>query len=461
MADIQMIKINALYPHPDNPRRDIGDVSELAESIKAQGILQNLTVVPSSMARREGFNPPDGSYTIIIGHRRAIAAKQAGLTELPCTVVEMDAKQQMQTMLVENMQRSDLTVYEQAQGFQMMLDLGSTVEEIAEKSGFSTTTVRRRVKMMELDQQKLKEVSCRQLSLGDFDQLAQIEDLAARNECLDKIGTHDFDLAVQKAIKAQRIEENMPDVKAWLKSAKAKSMQQSDRWNGKYRKVGSTIYIDKWKEDGNEPAPDAESKPLFYFMEKEKDKYGYGQLELFHKIERAAPVKRSPEEIARDKALKEAWSKLEGAAALTFDLRKKFVDSIGVSKKNVNDILLGAVYAAGFNAFSYNSADRAAMNEIFGFGNTVYIPDREEKFFDNLGRVLTGDQMVNLVYALFGDSEGQMCSEGSRRDFPRYKRNVKLELIYKWLQSLGYQMSTEETALLNGEHEYYRSEENE
>lgn len=460
MADIQMIKINALYPHPDNPRRDIGDVSELAESIKAQGILQNLTVVPSSMARREGFNPPDGSYTIIIGHRRAIAAKQAGLTELPCTVVEMDAKQQMQTMLVENMQRSDLTVYEQAQGFQMMLDLGSTVEEIAEKSGFSTTTVRRRVKMMELDQQKLKEVSCRQLSLGDFDQLAQIEDLAARNECLDKIGTHDFDLAVQKAIKAQRIEENMPDVKAWLKSAKAKSMQQSDRWNGKYRKVGSTIYIDKWKEDGNEPAPDAESKPLFYYMEKEKDKYGYGQLELFHEIERAAPVKRSPEEIAREKAIKEAWTKIEEAAALTYDLRKKYVNSIGVTKKNVNDILLGAVYAGGYNAFSYNSADRAVLNEILGFKDTAYIPDREERFFDNLGRIF-GDQMVKVIYAFFGDDDKQICCEAYRREFPHYKRNVKLELLYKWLQSLGYQMSTEETALLNGEHEYYRSEENE
>lgn len=66
-------------------------------------------------------------YTIIIGHRRAAAAQQAGLYELPCAIVEMDEREQMQTMMVENMQRSDLTVYEQAQGFQMMMDFGQTV----------------------------------------------------------------------------------------------------------------------------------------------------------------------------------------------------------------------------------------------------------------------------------------------------------------------------------------------
>ncbi len=120
-------------------------------------------------------------YKVIIGHRRLAAAKAAGLEKVPCVVADMTPKEQLQTMLLENMQRSDLTVYEQAQGFQLMLDMGSTMEEIAEKSGFSQTTVRRWVKMMELDQEKLKEVSKRQLSLADFDKLAQIEDIKVRH----------------------------------------------------------------------------------------------------------------------------------------------------------------------------------------------------------------------------------------------------------------------------------------
>ena len=121
---ITNIEVTKLLQHPDNPRKNIGDVTELAESIKARGILQNLTVVPAE----------NGMYTVIIGHRRLAAAKQAGLTEVPCAVVDMDYKTQLSTMLLENMQRSDLTVYEQAQGMQMMFDLGVPVAEIVEKT---------------------------------------------------------------------------------------------------------------------------------------------------------------------------------------------------------------------------------------------------------------------------------------------------------------------------------------
>lgn len=180
------IPIEQLYPHPDNPRKDLGDLTELADSIKANGVLQNLTVVPRA----------EGGYTVVIGHRRLAAAKLAGLEALPCVVADMDSRSQVQTMLMENIQRSDLSVYEQAQGFQMMLDMGASVEEIAKKSGFSQTTVRRRVKMMELDQDELKEVSSRQISLSDFDRLAQIEDIKTRNKVLKDIGTYNFDGAV-------------------------------------------------------------------------------------------------------------------------------------------------------------------------------------------------------------------------------------------------------------------------
>lgn len=121
---IENIDITLLEPHPDNPRKDIGDVSELAESIKASGILQNLTVVPH-----------EGKYRVIIGHRRLAAAKKAGLTSLPCTVCDMDYKTQLATMLSENMQRVDLTVVEQVQGIQMMLDLGESVQDVAGKTG--------------------------------------------------------------------------------------------------------------------------------------------------------------------------------------------------------------------------------------------------------------------------------------------------------------------------------------
>lgn len=120
MAEIKYIPVSKLWRHPDNPRKDLGDVTELAESIKVNGVLQNLTVVPLIGEITKKW---DGeSYRVIIGHRRLAAAKLAGLEELPCVVVEMSEREQLSTMLTENMQRSDLTVYEQAQGFQMSYD---------------------------------------------------------------------------------------------------------------------------------------------------------------------------------------------------------------------------------------------------------------------------------------------------------------------------------------------------
>lgn len=190
-SKLQMIPVDKLHPHPDNPRKVIGDVSELAESIKVNGILQNLTVVPN--------NDNWDDFTVIIGHRRLAAAKQAGLTELPCAIVEMTEKEQLSTMLTENMQRSDLTVYEEAKGCQLLLDLGDTVAEVAEKTGFSESKIRRRVKLCELDEEAFKESQLRQPTLQDYERLNKIEDIEERNKLLKSIGTNNFNNAIYAA----------------------------------------------------------------------------------------------------------------------------------------------------------------------------------------------------------------------------------------------------------------------
>ena len=91
--DIILLPIKQLHPHPENPRKDVGDVSELSESIKVNGILQNLTVVAGH------FNGTDflpGEYTVIIGHRRLAAAKKAKLKELPCIIAQMSPEEKNQ-----------------------------------------------------------------------------------------------------------------------------------------------------------------------------------------------------------------------------------------------------------------------------------------------------------------------------------------------------------------------------
>lgn len=81
MDVITQISVNLIDPHPENPRKDLGDLTELAESIKANGIMQNLTIIP-----KDG-----GRYTVVIGHRRLAAAKKAGLATVPCAIIhDMD-----------------------------------------------------------------------------------------------------------------------------------------------------------------------------------------------------------------------------------------------------------------------------------------------------------------------------------------------------------------------------------
>ena len=124
MADITYIPIRQLYPHPDNPRKELGDLSELAASIKENGVYQNLTVIPGhylnsreyiakcvdeggdAAAAAAAWTPKAAwsseDYTIIIGHRRAAAAQQAGVYELTRDNVELARPEQVHTQLIDN-----------------------------------------------------------------------------------------------------------------------------------------------------------------------------------------------------------------------------------------------------------------------------------------------------------------------------------------------------------------------
>ena len=145
---IVMLPAECLEHHPENPRKKIGDIEELTDSIKANGILQNLTVVPK---------PDDeGKYLVVIGNRRYEAGLGAGLTEFPCVISDMDHTKQLETMLIENMNRSDLTVYEQAKGFEQLTLAGYSINNIAEKTGFSQSTVRRRINLCQYDERTVK-----------------------------------------------------------------------------------------------------------------------------------------------------------------------------------------------------------------------------------------------------------------------------------------------------------------
>jgi ParB family chromosome partitioning protein len=128
----RVIPIEKIAPNPEQPRTEIGDLTELTDSIKQNGVLEPLLVKPQS----------DGTWMIIAGERRWRASKLAGLTEVPCIEFDIDEKTIAEIALIENLQRKDLTVWEEADGLAYLSErFGYTHEEIAKKIGKSRTTV--------------------------------------------------------------------------------------------------------------------------------------------------------------------------------------------------------------------------------------------------------------------------------------------------------------------------------
>lgn len=233
--DIVYIGIDHIHTHPENPRKDLGDLTELAESMKKQGCLQNLTVVP--------IEGQPGEYYALIGNRRHGASKLAGLEELPCRIAEgLSRKEQLSIMLEENMQRNDLTIWEQAQGFQLMLDLGETEDTIAEKTGFSKKTIKHRLNIAKLDSKTLQEKERQdgyQLTLTDLYELEKIKDIKIRDKIL-KDSTDSRDLA-RRAINAQREQKRQENMKLYVAAMKKLGLKKAPK------EAINEFYSNKWE----------------------------------------------------------------------------------------------------------------------------------------------------------------------------------------------------------------------
>ena len=339
-GEIVNIPVKLLHHHHDNPRKDLSDLSELTASIKAKGVLQNLTVVPFWFELTGvGCDYPEQQaemgYLVVIGNRRLEAAKAAGLETLPCIIASMTHAEQVQTMLLENMQRADLTVYEQAQGFQMMMDFGDTIESISEKTGFSSTTVRRRLKMAELDKETLKKVSSeRQLSLMDFDRLYEIDDMKTRNAVLAEMGTNNFENKLSQALRAQKEKKREQLWRTELEKYNAVEIPVKDKWDSKYERLPYVAMTEEPEETLKRML--VGEGPYYYCID-------YGTLYLrVLKVEtdedeaRKAEAERAKE---RERIRKE---KAEDISERMFQLRVDFVRSISeaTAKKYVVKLLL-------------------------------------------------------------------------------------------------------------------------
>jgi len=444
------LSVDKLFPHPDNPRKDLGDLTELADSIKSNGIFQNLTVVPDNKG-----------YTVIIGHRRLAAAKLAGLTEVPCVITEMDQKEQVQTMLLENMQRSDLTVYEQAKGFQLMLDLGSTVEEIAEKSGFSKTTVRRRVKLLELDADKFKKSESRGATLQDYLELEKIEDPELKNKALDTIGTANFRDTVKKAIDEEKLKKRLAQ---WEKDLEAFALKIEKR-----DYVGETsvpmdyvMNYGRWSpKDKMVEKPEDVNEVKYYY------RVSADQIDLYKDHQEYAETEEDRQRKEKQRIANQIKAELKEATERHFSLRSEFISEFSASKKYLAEI---CKYAAGVIVGDGGWGRDWINTELAGKLLDLDIDDNTD--YPTFAVMVEQHISEAPEYALLAcaytsvdqDTQSYWAESWNteKREYEIvHKPNDNLDHLYDFLVSIGYEMSDEEKALRNGTHELFHREETE
>ena len=127
----RMVPIEDIDPNPNQPRQVVGDLSELVASVREKGVLEPILV-----------RPRGSRFQIIAGERRFRAAIEVGLAEIPCVVRDTSDAEMMEIALVENLQRKDLTAFEEADGLRTLADnYGYTHEAMAEKLGKSRTSI--------------------------------------------------------------------------------------------------------------------------------------------------------------------------------------------------------------------------------------------------------------------------------------------------------------------------------
>jgi len=129
----RMIRVDQIRPNPEQPRKALGDLGELTDSVRAKGVLEPLLV---------RFVPSEGFFYIISGERRYHAARAAGLREVPCIEKTVDEAETLEIALIENIQRKDLTPFEEADGLhRLATQFEYTHEDMARKIGRARSSV--------------------------------------------------------------------------------------------------------------------------------------------------------------------------------------------------------------------------------------------------------------------------------------------------------------------------------
>lgn len=212
------VRLSQVEPNSSQPRRQFDEAAlqELADSIAEHGVLQPIVVRPLE----------SGGYQIIAGERRWRASRLAGLTEVPVIVREADDKVTMELALIENLQREDLNVLEEAEGYRALMDLyGLTQEEAAKRLGKSRPAVANTLRILTLPQPVLELLREARLTAGHARALVGMEEAEA---------TEMARLVVEQGLTVRDIEKLARAHRREAKKAPPSPEKQESAWGSSY-----------------------------------------------------------------------------------------------------------------------------------------------------------------------------------------------------------------------------------
>ncbi len=180
------ISITEIFPNPYQPRSVFTDseLRPLADSIKQNGILQPLTI-----------RKADLGYELVSGERRLRAARMAGFLSVPCIMIEVSDRSSALLALVENIQREDLSYFDEAAAIEQLIDLyGMTQEDAAIKLGMAQSTIANKLRLLKLTEPERKYIKESGLSERHARALLKLKDPDQRIQVVDKVLKHNMNV---------------------------------------------------------------------------------------------------------------------------------------------------------------------------------------------------------------------------------------------------------------------------
>lgn len=254
---ITSISIEKILPNPNQPRKHFDSIAleELSESIKAYGLISPIQVRQLS----------DDLYELVAGERRLRASKLAGLSEIPAIIVEISDADSAVISIMENIQRENLTYFEEARSYaQLMKYYEMTQDQIAKVLGKSQSFVANKIRLLKLSPEIANKVTDKNLSERHARALLRIPDDDLQNEVIEKIAKRDLTVKkteelvekIRKDVLTNNYEEKLtPEKKARVKSfinaqiyvntiKSAFKMVKDSKKTAEYKEIDKPEYIE-------------------------------------------------------------------------------------------------------------------------------------------------------------------------------------------------------------------------